>query len=164
MTVEKLSENISGVMHNLKSALMAVNGYLDLLGKDGSDEIYEQAKRSTGVVETIIADLAFALRAYRNTEPERLLLNACLRGAVELLRSNRTFNGKVKFELELGEQDGIYDVPANVMERLDAFITDAAMRVLKGKDHVLTVATVVEGDHVSVRIGGNEVVFPRGDL
>ena len=93
MSIEKLSENISGVMHNLKSALMAVNGYLDLLGKDGDSEIYAQAKRSTGVVETIIANLAFALRAYRNTEPERLSLNACVRGAVELLRSNRTFNG-----------------------------------------------------------------------
>ena len=164
MTVEKLSENISGVMHNLKSALMAVNGYLDLLGKDGNEEIYAQAKRSTGVVETIIANLAFAVRAYRSAEPERLLLNACVRSAVELLRSNHTFNGKVKFELELGEQDAIYDVPANVMARLDAFITEAAMRVVKGKDHVLTVMTVCEGEQVSVRIGGAEVVFPRGDV
>ena len=61
ITVEKLSENITGVTHNLKSALMAVNGYLDLLGKDGDGEIYAQAKRSTGVVETIIANLVFAV-------------------------------------------------------------------------------------------------------
>ena len=115
------------------------------------------------MVESIIANLAFALRAYRNTEPERLSLNACVRGTVELLRSNRTFNGKVKFELELGEEDGIYDVPANVMERLDAFITDAAMRVLKGKDHVLTVATICEGEQISARIGDDEIVFPRED-
>ena len=162
MSVEKLSENISGVMHNLKSALMAVNGYLDLLGKDGNGEIYEQAKRSTATVETIIANLVFAMRAYRNTEPVELSLNACVHSAVELLRSNRTFNGKVKFELELGEEDGIFGVPANVMGRLDGFITDAAMRVLKGKDHVLTVVTVCAEDHVSVRIGAAEVVFPRG--
>ena len=83
------------------------------------------------MVETIIANLAFALRAYRNTEPERLSLNACVRGAIE---------------------------------RLDAFITEAAMRVVKGKDHVLTVMTVCEGEQVSVRIGGAEVVFPRGDV
>ena len=30
--------------------------------------------------------------------------------------------GKVKFELVPGEEDGIYHVPATVMERLDVFI------------------------------------------
>ena len=89
MSVETLNENISGVMHNLKSALMALDGYLDLLGKDGSDEIYEQAKRSTTTAETII--------------------------------------GKVKFELELGEEDSIYRVPAKIMGRLDVFITDVGI-------------------------------------
>ena len=40
MTVERLSENVSGVVHNVKSLLMAVNGYVDLLGVEGRSEIY----------------------------------------------------------------------------------------------------------------------------
>ncbi len=115
MTVEKLSENVGGVMHNLKSALMAVNGYIDLLASDHTDKIYGQAKQSVGVMETIINNLVFAMRAYRNAEPAELSLNASVRSTVELLRTNRTFSGKVKFELALGEGDGIYDVPAKVM-------------------------------------------------
>ncbi len=164
MTVEKLSENVGGVMHNLKSAFMAVNGYIDLLASDQSDKIYQQAKQSVGVMETIINNLVFALRAYRNTEPAELSLNACVRSTVELLRTNRTFSGKVKFGLELDEDDGIYDVPAKVMAQLDAFITDAAMRALADGDYVLTVETDCEEKQVSVRIGGAEVVFPRGDV
>ena len=62
MTVEKLSENVGGVMHNLKSAFMAVNGYIDLLAPDHTDKIYQQAKRSVGVMETIINNLVFAMR------------------------------------------------------------------------------------------------------
>ena len=63
MTVVKLSENVAGVMHNLKSAFMAVSGYIDLLAPDRSDKIYEQAKQSSGVMETIIDNLVFAMRA-----------------------------------------------------------------------------------------------------
>ena len=164
MTVDKLSENVGGVMHNLKSAFMAVNGYIDLLASDHTDKIYQQAKQSVGVMETIINNLVFAMRAYRNTEPAELSLNACVRSTVELLRTNRTFSGKVKFELELGEDDGIYDVPAKVMGRLDESITDAAMRVLAGGDYVLTVVTVCEEGRVSVRIGDDKIVFPKADL
>ena len=164
MTVEKLSENVGGVMHNLKSAFMAVNGYIDLLAPDHTDKIYGQAKQSVGVMETIINNLVFAMRAYRNTEPAQLSLNACVRSTVELLRTNRTFSGKVKFELELGEDDGIYDVPAKVMGRLDTFIIDAATQVLANGDYTLTVATVCEGKQVSVRTDGAEVAFPKADL
>ena len=164
MTVEKLSENVGGVMHNLKSAFMAVNGYIDLLASDHTDKIYGQAKQSVGVMETIINNLVFAMRAYRNTELAELSLNACVRSTVELLRTNRTFGGKVKFELELSEDDGIYDVPAKVMGRLDEFITDAATRVLTDGDYVLTVVTVCEEGRVSVRIGDDKIVFPKADL
>ncbi len=164
LTVEKLSENVGGVMHNLKSAFMAVNGYIDLLASDHTDKIYGQAKQSVGVMEIIINNLVFAMRAYRNAEPAELSLNVCVRSTVELLRTNRTFSGKVKFELKLGEDDGIYDVPAKVMGRLDKFFTEAAKRVLADRDYVLTVETDCEEKQVSVRIGGAEVVFPRGDV
>lgn len=82
MTVEKLAENVSGVMHNLKSAFMAVNGYIDLLAENRTDKLHEQAKQSTGAIEIIINNLAFAMRAYRNTEPAQLSLNAYVRSTL----------------------------------------------------------------------------------
>ena len=128
-----------------------------------ADKLHEQAKQSTGAIEIIINSLVFAMRAYRNTEPVKLSLNACLRSAVELRRSNRMCNGKVKFELELGEDDEIYGVPAEVMDRLDEFISEAATRVLSDGGYVLTVKTVCHDRHVSVRIGDDEVIFGRAD-
>ena len=101
MTVERLSENISGVVHNVKSLLMAVNGYVDLLGAEERSEVYEHAKLSTEAVETILVNLAYALRAYGKTAPEELSLNTCVESTVELLRTNSVFQSKVRFELEL---------------------------------------------------------------
>jgi hypothetical protein len=158
--INHLTENILGVMHNLKSALMAVNGYIDLLAPKKSGEIYEHAKHSTGVVETIIGNLVFAMRAVRNTEPGEFSLNQCVRSAVELIRSNPTFRSKVKFAFEFAEDDGIYAVPAEVMSRLDVFISESAKRVLAGGEYKLTVVTVRESERVCARIGGAEIVFP----
>jgi hypothetical protein len=167
MTVERLSEDVGGVVHNLKSALMAVNGYIDLLGSGQPGEIYEQAKRSTGVMETILGNLVFALRAYsgsRGTEPEELSLNACVRSTVELLRTNQVFQSKVRFELALAGDDRICAVSAEAMGRLNGFIGDAAERVLSAGEYVLTVATVREPGRVYVRAGGGEIGFSRSDL
>jgi hypothetical protein len=160
MDLDRLTENILGVMHNVKSALMAVNGYIDLLAPEKSGEIFEQAKHSTVAMETIIDDLVFAMRALRNTEPRELSLNQCVRSVVELIRSNPTFRGKVKFSFELAGDDGIYAVPAEVMMRLNEFISGEAKRVLAGGEYKLTVATVRESERVCARLGGAEIAFP----
>jgi hypothetical protein len=91
MTVERLLEDVSGVAHNLKSAVMAVNGYIDLQAPKHSGEVYELARRSTGAMKTILGNLVFALRAYRRTEPGELSLNACVCSTVKLPRMNDTF-------------------------------------------------------------------------
>jgi hypothetical protein len=167
MTVERLADGINGVAHNLKSTLMAVNGYIDLLGTGQPGEVYEQAKRSTGAMETILGNLVFAMRAYsgsRGTEPVELSLNACVRSTVELLRTNPVFQSKVRFELALAGDDRICAVSAEAMGRLNGFIGDAAERVLSAGEYVLTVATVREPGRVYVRAGGGEIGFSRSDL
>ena len=113
--IDQLTENILGVVHNMKSALMAVNGYIDLLAPEKTGEMYEHAKHSTSALETIVENLVFALRAYRDTEAVNISLNQCVRSAVALIRSNHTFRGKAKFAFELAEDDGIYAGPADVM-------------------------------------------------
>jgi len=161
MTGKQLSGNVLGVVHNLKSSLMAVNGYIDLLTPEKSGEVYEHAKRSVGDMESVINDLVFAMRAYRRTEPQTVSLNACVRSVVGLLRSNETFRGKVKFRLELAESDEIYDTPAAVMQSLDAFITRAMTELLGNGNYKLTVRTVGEQDRVFVSIDGDSIDFPR---
>jgi hypothetical protein len=159
--VDQLTENILGVVHNMKSALMAVNGYIDLLSPEKSGEIYEQAKHSTGALETVIENLVFALRAYRNTEAVNISVNQCVRSAVELIRSNHTFRGKAKFTFELAEDDRIRAVPADVMNRLDAFISGEAKRLLADGVYKLTVTTVCDPNRMIVRIGKDEIDFSR---
>ena len=116
----------------MKSALMAVNGYIDLLAPEKTGEIYEHAKHSTGALEAVIENLVSAMRAARNTEPIELSLNQCVRSEVELIRSNPTFQGKVKIAFELAGDDKIFAVPAKVVIRLDSFLSEAAKRVLGG--------------------------------
>ena len=161
MTVERLSENVLGVMHNMKSALMAVNGYIDLLEPDRSGEIYEHAKRSVCDMENVINNLSFAMKSYRQTELQTVSLNACVQGVVELLRSNRVFRGKVKFHLEIIETDEIFDAPAAVMRSLDAFITRSMNGLLADGKYEMTVCTVVDQDRVFVRVDGDAIDFPR---
>ena len=159
--IDQLTDNILGVVHNMKSALMAVNGYIDLLSPEKSGEIYEQAKHSTGALQKIIENLAFALRACRNTEPADISLNQCVKSAVEHIRSNPTFRGKVKFTLELTENDTIHTVPANVMTRLESFISGEAKRALADGAYKLIVGTVNKSENVFVRIGSAEITFPN---
>ena len=164
MTVERLAENVSGVVHNLKSTLMAVDGYIDLLASKKRGEIYKHAKQSTEALEAILGNLVYALRAYRKTEPEELSLNACVRSTVELLRTNQVLKSMVMFELELARNDGIYAVSAEVMARLDGFIAGVAEHVLSGRQYTCTVATVCESERVCVRIGDEEIGFSRSGL
>jgi hypothetical protein len=161
MGLDQLTENILGVVHNMKSALMAVNGYIELLAPEKTGEIYEHAKHSTGTLETAIENLVFALRAYRNTEAISISLNQCLKSAIELIRSNPTFRGKVKFTLELTENDIIHAVPVDVMTRLASFISGEAKRALAGGAYKLTVGTVNKSGNVFVRIGSAEITFPN---
>ena len=161
MSGEQTSENVLGVMHNLKSALMAVNGYIDLLAPEKSGELYEGAKRSVGDMETVINNLVFAMRAFRQTKPKLVSLNACVQSVVELLRSNSTFRGKVKVSLDLAGNDEIYDTPAAVMQSLDAFITRAMNELLENVAYELTVRTVGEQDRVFVHIDNDSIDFPR---
>jgi hypothetical protein len=159
-----LAENVLGVMHNLKSSLMAVNGFLDLLAAQACGgepcEAAEQAKVSVRAVETILGDLAFGLRAIGNHEPGEISLNACVRSTVALLQSNRTFRSKVKFSFEFTAEDRIHAVPAEVMRELDAFVTGAAKRILARGEYRSTVSTVADSGYTIVQIGGEEISFP----
>ena len=145
----------------MKSALMAVNGYIDLLAPEKTGEIYEHAKHSTGALEAVIENLVSAMRAARNTEPIELSLNQCVRSEVELIRSNPTFRGKVKFTLELTENDIIHVVPADVMTRLESFISGEAKRLLADGAYKLTVGTGNKSGNGFVRIGSAEITFPN---
>ena len=159
-SIEQLTGDILGVLHNVKSALMAVNGFIDLLAQEKDDEIYELAKDSTVTMETIIDNLVFAMRAMRDTEEKELSLNQCVRSAVELVRSNRTFRGKAKFDFDFTEDDAMCAEPATTMKRLDVFLSGAAGRALAEGEYKLVVATVRESKWVCARIGDTEVAFP----
>jgi hypothetical protein len=77
------TEDILGVAHNMKSALMAVNGFIDLLAPEKSGELYEQVRHPTGALETIIENLVFALRAYRNRRDGNIVESMCKTHPVE---------------------------------------------------------------------------------
>ena len=92
ITEEQPSDNVLGVMHTLKSVLMVVNdGYIDMLESEKSSDLYEYAKNAASDMETIINNIVFALHALQDAEPTELSSNQCVRSAVGLIRSNKTF-------------------------------------------------------------------------
>ena len=93
----------------------------------------------TGSLETIIGNLAFALRAYMDNESAEISLNHCAESAIEIIRSNRSFRGRVNFSLEFAENYRIRTVPANVMSRLESFISVQTNRQLASGQYKVTV-------------------------
>ena len=88
----------------------------------------------------------------------------CVKSAVELIRSNHTFRGKAKFTFELAEDDRIFAVPAEVMMRLDEFLSETAKRVLDGGEYKLTVAAVSKSRRTCVQTDGAEIAFPKSTV
>ena len=67
--VDLLTENILGAIHNTKSTIMAVNGYIDLLAPDKTGELYENAKHSIEKLKRLSTTLS--LRSERIGTPNR---------------------------------------------------------------------------------------------
>ena len=86
-------------------------------------------------------------------------VNQYIKSAVELIRSNKTFRSKVKFSLELTENDMIHAVPAEVLDRLVACISEEAMRMLNGGEYRVTVGTAYQDGQRSIRIGNAVSTF-----
>lgn len=140
----KFGQNISGVVHNLKSTLMSISGCIDVLGDaDASDrrELLEIQKSSTTKMLTMINNFMTAVRSYQRFESQPVSLNQLVESSIEVLRGNPTLKHKLKFEVELGCPDTIYAVPMEIMQVIDNIVTNAAEAMQTTERYILKVRT-----------------------
>ncbi len=149
--------NISGVVHNLKSSLMSIEGCTDLLRSDAepggsTPEILDLQKRSTDRMLEMINNFMTAVRSYQQTEAQPVALNDLVRGSVELLKGNSTLRNRLKIECELSEPDTIYAVPMEIMQVIDNLVTNAAEAMLNTDRYHLKVATSCRDRYVELAV------------
>ncbi len=161
----RFGKNLSGMIHNLKSSLNAVNGYVGLLADDTAEEREEvatMAKRAAGHLESTINDLLFAVRAYQRTDYEAISLNACVRSMVEVLRSTPIFRSKIQIDLCLSEPDTVWASPIALMQVLDNLMTNAGEAMVDTDDRfVIQISTEFDAGVVRLAIEdqGPGIVF-----
>ena len=125
----KFGKSMAGVIHNLKSVMMSIQGYSDLLritDKGEWDSIVDLQKRSSERMLAMINNFNVAVRSYQNADPQQLHLNQLVASSVEVLKGNDILKHRIRIKMELSEPDTIRAVPMAVMQIIDNLVTNAA--------------------------------------
>jgi signal transduction histidine kinase len=125
----KFGQNISGVVHNLKSTLMSIDGCIDVLAYANErerEELLSIQKSSTTKMIDMINNFMTAVKSYQRNEPETVALNRLVESSIEVLKGNRTLKHKLKISLDLEEPDTVRGAPMEIMQVIDNLVTNAA--------------------------------------
>ena len=161
----RFGQNIAGVVHNLKSRLMSIEGLNDLIsddvgGKKGTADYVELQRRGIGQLNETIDGLLFAVRSYQRAAPETVSLGRIVRSAVEMLRANRAVRSGVSISLQLCEHDDVYGSPQSIIQVLDTLIQNAWESMASSSDQTIEIETQHDGDFVAATIRDRGVGLP----
>ena len=140
----EFGQNISGVVHNLKSTLMSIDGCIDVLRTVDArdrDELLDIQKSSTDKMLQMINNFMFAVRSYQKTDISVLSLNKLVESSVEVLKGNRTLKHKLKIETNLEDPDTILGSPMDIMQVIDNVVTNAAEAMFGTDRYILHLET-----------------------
>lgn len=154
----RFGQNIAGIVHNVKSKLMSIEGFNDLIAEgvaESGGEAGDYAalqRRGIDQIDEMIDGLLLAVRSYQRTEPETMSLGRLVRSTVEILRANRNVRSGISVELNLCKDDRIKATPIAVIQILDALLQNAWEAVLPTADHSIAVSTRIDGSFVACTI------------
>ncbi len=139
----RLGGAIQGVVHDLNSKLMSVNGFNELIREGAQAPVLrDYAALQKGSIEelgALIEDLQFAVRSRARTGEEVFSLARAVRSSVELLSATR--RDGVRFSLDLSRDGFVLAPPYAVAGILDALL-----------DNALDAAGAVSGGSVAIRL------------
>ena len=131
---------VSGVAHNLKNPIHAIQGYLELMGMKGVDcQEMVVIQKNTENINEIIDNLLDKVHHERNTENRSINLNKLLERELKFLTANMYYKNDVKKDFRFAENlpdlQGVYgDYSQAIMNiiynALDA-MTECGERLLK---------------------------------
>jgi signal transduction histidine kinase len=156
----EFGKSIAGVIHNLKSVMMSIQGYSDLLkitDKRDWDSIVDLQKRSSERMLAMINNFNVAVRSYQNAEPQVIHLNHLLSSAIEVLKGNDVLRQRIRIKMELSEPDTIRAVPMAVMQIIDNLVTNAAESMSNTGRFDLTARTLWQSEWVLLQVADQGV-------
>jgi len=151
----KFGQNISGVVHNLKSTLMSIDGCIDVLhdaDEIDREELLRIQKSSTDKMLSMINSFMHAVRSYQHSDRVVVSLNLLVESSVELLRGNRTLKHHLLIEKRLGDTDTIYGAPMEIMQVIDNIVTNAAEAMFGTDRYHLAIETASEDGFVRLSV------------
>jgi len=150
----RFGKNIAGIVHNVKSKLMSIEGFNDLIAdgvaenREGTGDYATLQRRGIQQIHDMIDGLLLTVRSYQRIDAELFALGQLVRGAVEMLRANRDIRSGVRIDLDLCENDDIFASPLSVMQVLDALLQNAWEAMRSRDDRKIRVSTRIDHDFI----------------
>ena len=159
-------KNIAGVIHNIKSVMMSIEGYNDIMritDKSEWDNMLDLQKKSNKRMLEMINNFMEAVRSYQREDEQEVSLNRLVMGSVEVLKGNAELKGKLKIHIELNEPDAIRAAPMHIMQTIDNLVTNSAQAMENTGRFDLHISTRPENRYIvlSVRDQGVGIDFCR---
>lgn len=129
----EFGKNVTGVIHNLKNKIMAINSFNELMTEGEGDEIQEYSASQREIIDQtfqLIANLNFAVKSRQETEEKIISLGKIIKSVADLFDSNMKFHREVEIHMDLIEQDHIKISPLEASQLLENLIRNSweAMR------------------------------------
>ena len=159
----RFGKNIAGVIHNLKSNLMSVAGYIDIMRSQGSTKkMLDLQKASVERMQSVINNFMTAARSYQTTAYTRTNLSQLVMSCVEVSRGVNDI-GKMRFSLDLGKNTFVYASPMEIMQIIDNLISNAAESMSETKRFEMTIITDIEDAFVRLGVSDQGAGIPFCD-
>ena len=157
-------KNVSGLVHNLRNKLFAIDGVNKLISEEASPEIREllgMQKRVIGQVVDLIDNLMFAVRARQTIKASTISLSKLTLGVSDIFQANEEFAHNVTITHEYISDDLIYASPLQVSQIIENLIMNAWESMENSKGNSIDIRTVKCGEYVKLSIEdeGNGIQF-----
>ena len=159
-------KNIAGVVHNLKSLMMSIDGYNGLILSSDNEELVTvvdlQKKASVRMLE-MINNTMYAIRSFQKTDLNYIDINELVLSSVEVLRGNPILRHNLKIMLELGKPIQIQAVPIEMMQVIENLVTNAAEAAQETEQYDLFIRTgkFEKWAYIEIEDRGNGIEFCR---
>ena len=151
----EFGKNVTGIVHNLKNKVMALDGYIALLAKfDESDtrEYLDGQRAVTQQIKELIDNLMFAVQSRQQVVAQAFSLRKLVRGTVDLFNANESFKNSVQVELNLRVSGWIQAVPLEISQILENLVRNSWEAMEATDESLLKIDLEREGERVILRI------------
>ena len=144
----RYGRNIAGIIHSIRSKLMAVNGFTELIHKEGTGRIREysalQAKAADRIL-LLLDNYIFSIKALSREDRDVVSVNSCLKSLLELYSTSILCRDNIDIRCEitaLGKIRGSSQLLFRICENL----LHNAIEALNAAEKKSIVLTAVDDD------------------